>query len=194
MVGSRPVDEFRETLKSIRGSISTEEGTRLRELAAGVTEGVIVEVGSWRGRSTYALSTGAKEGGNAPVFAIDPHEEFDGVFGGEFGPPDRRAFYRNMLRTGCWDNVRLVNLSSEVVTPGWTRPVGMLWIDGDHTYEGVKRDVDCWVPFLLPGAPLVLDDTTKRRGGPRRLIRELTAQAWSVVERIGKVTVLKADG
>jgi hypothetical protein len=188
------VDEFGETLKSIRGSISTEEGTRLRELAAGVTEGVIVEVGSWRGRSTYALSTGAKEGGNAPVFAIDPHEQFDGIFGGEFGPPDRRAFYRNMLRTGSWDNVRLVNLSSDVVTPGWTRPVGMLWIDGDHTYEGVKRDVDCWVPFLLPGAPLVLDDTTNRRGGPHRLIRELTAQAWSVVERIGKVAVLKADG
>jgi hypothetical protein len=186
------VDEFGETLKAIRGSISPEEGTRLRELAAGVTEGVIVEVGSWRGRSTYALSTGAKEGGNAPVYAIDPHEEFDGIFGGEFGPRDRRAFFRNMLRTGSWENVRLVNLSSEVVTPGWTRPVGMLWIDGDHTYEGVKRDFDCWSPFLLPGAPLVLDDTTNRRGGPFRLVRELTEQGWSVAERIGKVAVLAA--
>jgi hypothetical protein len=187
------MDEFVETLKSIRGALAPEQGQRLRELAAEVKEGAIIEVGSWRGRSTYALSLGSREGNQAPIFAIDPHEAFTGIFGGEFGPQDRAAFYRNMLKTGSWENVRLINLSSEIVTPGWTLPVGMLWIDGDHSYEGVKRDYECWVPFLLPGAPLVLDDTIHPEGGPYQLVGELEAAGWRVSERVGKVAVLRRD-
>lgn len=183
--------EFEQVLRSIKGWLSPAEGQRLRELAAGVTEGVIVEVGSYRGRSTYALSAGAYDGGQAPVYAIEPHEPFTGLRGGEFGPADRAAFFRNMLRTESWRNVRLVNLSSETVTAGWARPVGLLWIDGDHSYEAVRRDFDCWAPFLLPGAGVVFDDAVNAGLGPYRLIGELAGEAWAVTERVGKIAVLR---
>ena len=92
--------------------------------------GAIVEVGSYHGRSTVALSCGAEAGAKLPVYAIEPHEHFIGELGGNFGPPDRAAFFETMLRTSCFENVRLVNLSSEIVSPGWQLPVSALWIDG----------------------------------------------------------------
>ena len=179
-------DEFSDMIESVQGAISIGQARLLRKFARQVSEGVIIEVGSFRGRSTVALSVGSREGANAAVFAIDPHEEFDGVFGGKFGPPDRRAFFESMLSTGCWQNVRLVNLSSEVVSAAWQRPVELLWIDGDHSYEGVRRDFDCWVPHLLPGGTIALDDT-EAGGGPAQLVEELLAEGWTVTKHIGKL-------
>ena len=152
--------------------------------------GCIVEVGSYRGRSTVALAQGA---GSSPVFAIEPHEPFKGVFGGVFGPADRAAFFRTMLSSRAYERVRLVNLSSEVITPGWQMPVRLLWIDGDHSYEGVRRDWDAWNPHLVAGAAVAFDDSTDKSAGPHRLIGELIdAGELAVVERVGKVTALRA--
>lgn len=178
--------DFAEVVGRVQGAISLRQADYLRKQAAAVKEGVVVEVGSFRGKSTAALSIGSREGNGAPIYAIDPHETFAGPKGGLFGPPDRRVFYTNMLETGGWENVRLVNLSSEVVTPGWDKPVGFLWIDGDHSYEGVRRDFECWVPHLLPGGTIALDDT-EAGGGPAQLVEELLAEGWTVTKHIGKL-------
>lgn len=150
---------------------------------------MIIEVGSFRGKSTVALSIGSREGHNAPVYAIDPHEEFKGPFGGIFGPQDRAVFFRNMLSTDSFQNVRLVNLSSEVIAPGWDKEVGFLWIDGDHSYEGVRRDFEVWSPHLLPGSCIAFDDTD--RGGPKQLVDELLEDGWRLVRKVGKVRVIE---
>src|SRR5580700_10131355 len=122
------------------GMISLDVAELLYSLAREVDDGVIVEVGSFRGRSTVALAAGSRAGHGAPVFAIEPHEPFHGVLGGEFGPRDRASFYRTMLRTRSFRDVRLVNLTTQEVAPGWRHPVGMLWLDGDHATESVRRD------------------------------------------------------
>jgi len=181
---------FARTVGGVQGAISLRQAQVLREAAAAVTEGVIIEVGAFRGKSTSALSIGAREGHDAPIYAIDPHEKFSGPFGGEFGPADRRVFYQSMLDTGGWENVRLVNLSSEIVAPNWDKPVGLLWIDGDHSYEGISRDFRCWAPHLLPGAPVILDDTD--RGGPEQFCTELIEQGWTVTQKVGKLRALRA--
>ena len=180
---------FAELVESVQGAISVREARLLRRLARATDEGVIVEVGSFRGRSTVALAKGAREGGKRPIYAIDPHEPFDGVFGGKFGPTDRRVFFESMLRTGSWRNVRLVNLSSEVVTAGWEQPVGLLWIDGDHRYEGVKRDFESWAPHLMHDAVVAFDDTN--RGGPQLFVEELLDGEWTLAETVGKVRALR---
>ena len=83
-----------------------------------------------------ALGRGSLDGHRVPVFIIEPHQTFTGVRGGRFGPADAGAFYRAILETGCYHVVRLVSLSSEQVTAAWSWPVALLWIDGDHRYEG----------------------------------------------------------
>jgi hypothetical protein len=165
--------------------IGADEAELLTRLAAEVSDGCIVEVGSWRGFSTIALARCAR----VPVYAIEPHEQFQGAMGGTFGPKDRVAFFRNLLRAGAVEQVRLVNLSSEVVAPGWQSPVGLLWIDGDHHYEAVKRDFEYWQPHLH--GPVAFHDSTGPTLGPTRLVNELAAGGYTVVEHVRTTTVLQ---
>jgi Methyltransferase domain len=178
------------------GMIDLDEAEILHDLASEVSDGVIIEVGAYRGRSAVALAAGVADSGReTPIFAIDPHEEFVGALGGNFSALDRAAFYRAMLRSKAWRHVRLINLSSEVVAPGWNRLVGLLWLDGDHTYDGVRRDFGCWSPHLIPGAAVVFDDSTNRKLGPAQLIDELTEEGVLSTRRIvGKITICRFAG
>jgi hypothetical protein len=90
--------------------------------------------------------------------------------------------------------VRLVSLSSELVTTQWNQRVGLLWLDGDHSYEGVNRDFACWSPHLGSTAVVALDDSLDPGLGPARLIDELVrGRAFIEQTRVGKVTVLAAN-
>jgi hypothetical protein len=169
----------------LEGMIGDLEQELLTRLASEVGEGCVVEVGSWRGMSTIALANGAR----VPVYAIEPHEEFTGVLGGQFGPDDRRAFFENLLQAGVVEKVRLVNLSSEIVAPGWELPVGLLWIDGDHRYEGVRRDFTCWEPHLR--GKVAFHDAIQEKLGPFRLIEELLADGYELVEHVQGTKVLQ---
>src|SRR5215831_7205885 len=162
----------RQIVEATEGAISLVECDLLYGLAAQITAGCIVEVGSYRGRSTVALALGSMAGARVPVYAIEPHERFTGVLGGQFEPSDRTEFFKNMIRAEVAEIVRLVNLSSEVVTAGWSAPVGMLWIDGDHRYPAVKRDFDCWAPFLIPQAIVAFHASLDPNLGPARVIAE----------------------
>jgi Methyltransferase domain len=166
--------------------IASEEAELLSRLASEVRDGCIVEVGSWRGGSTIALARSA----TVPVYAIEPHEHFNGVMGGVFGPQDRVAFFQNLLAAGVVEKVRLVNLSSEIITPGWTMPVGLLWIDGDHRYEAVRRDFECWQPHLI--GPVVFHDATGSTLGPTKLKDEIVAEGYRVVQRVKATVVLSS--
>jgi predicted O-methyltransferase YrrM len=175
---------------SIQGMISEAEVGALMRLASEVSpDACILEVGSYRGRSTSALALGAN---GAPVYAIEPHEAFEGIYGGQFGPQDRRAFFENLLHVGVVEKVRLVNLSSEVVCKGWNRPIGLLWIDGDHTLEGVRRDFEAWEPFLRPGGVVAFHDAHDPDGGPARLIEELCAAgSYEPVASVDRIVALR---
>jgi Methyltransferase domain len=171
--------------RRVEGMISPDEERLLARLAAATTHGCIVEVGSYRGMSTIALARAA----TVPVFAIEPHEPFQGIMGGTFGPADRRAFMENVIRAAVAEKVRLVNLSSEVVTGGWHLPVGLLWIDGDHRYEAVRRDLECWQPHLV--GPVAFHDSCGPTLGPTKLVAELVADGYEVSETVGATTVLE---
>lgn len=173
------------------GMVSFDEAMLLYNLAKDVKSGCIVEVGTYRGRSSVFLGKGSLDGAGVPVYAIDPHQRFEGVLGGVFGPKDRTAFFRAMLVNECSEIVALINLSSEQFAHAWRDPISLLWIDGDHSYDGVKRDFECWLPNLQSNAMIAFDDATDPDLGPRKLIDELIASGkFSEVNNIGKIVVL----
>ena len=180
----------------IPGMITMEEADFLYRLAASVSTGCIVEVGSYRGRSTTALALGAGSSGRQiPVFAVDPHEERTGAMGGQFGAEDRAQFFRSMLSTKCYRIVRLVNLSSETVSPGWSSPVGLVWLDGDHTHEAVRRDVEAWMPHLVSGGLIAFHDAQKPDLGPAMLIEEMVRSGdHEELEGAGSIRVIRRRG
>ena len=155
--------EHADLIASIPRGVAASQCAVLYELAQESTHGV-VEIGSYRGKSTVALALGSKAGHQVPVFAVDPHEDYEGLPGpnGEpgyqFGAEDRRQFFQNILNCDCWDCVRLVNLPSTQAAASWVRPIDVLFIDGNHRYEAVKADCDAWLPHLVSGGQVVFHD------------------------------------
>ena len=173
------------------GMVHADECALLMQLAARVHEGVIVELGSYRGRSTVALALGSKRGARVPVHAVEPHARFTGVLGAEFGPEDRLAFERNIARSGADDLVQHIARHSEKAVEGWSQPIGLLWIDADHAYEAVRRDFSLWTRHLTPGGVVALDDSTVPGIGPYRVVQEsLASGRYAVADAAGKITVL----
>jgi predicted O-methyltransferase YrrM len=181
----RAVPDF----EKIDGWLKAEDAELLFAAAASVRTGCIVELGSYRGRSTVALCAGSVAGGKVPVYAIDPHEHFVGIKGGVFGPGDRRAFFKTMLTTRYANIVRLINTTSQVIAPGWDKPVSMLFVDGDHRYEAVLSDIAAWKPHLADNALVIFNDATG--AGTALVIKDMVREGTlTPVQTVGRLAML----
>ena len=194
---SNPDIQFNQFIETIRGCFSATQSAYLRDLAAQAGYGWMVEVGSFRGKSAVSLWTGAKNRElrlEPAVYCVEPHAKFRGIYGGEFGPEDRKAFYQNMIETGAYESVALLNQSSETLGPGWNRPLSLLVIDGDHTYDGVRRDFENWERHVVPGGRIVFDDAADPEIGPYHLVREILASgAYALEKEFTKLVTLRKN-
>jgi predicted O-methyltransferase YrrM len=150
-------DGVERLTSEVPGWLGPAEGRLLYRLAAAADPaGMIVEIGSWQGRSTIWLAAGARSGLGARIAAIDPHEGTSLRNPGETTEPALRA---NLARAGVADQVEVVVGTSADVAARWREPVSLLWIDGDHSYEAARKDFELWEPFLLPDASVAFHDT-----------------------------------
>lgn len=166
-----------EILEGVAGYLHGSEPEFLSRLAFGVPkEHCIVEVGSFRGRSTIALAWGANDW--AMVYAIDPHHKHM-VKDLAFGMDDHVAFLENILRAGVADKIRIINTSSMEAFQGWAlvkrQDIGLIFIDGAHDYLSVKTDVEEWSRWLVIGGKLAIHDSTGTWEDPTRVADELAA-------------------
>jgi predicted O-methyltransferase YrrM len=172
----RVLDRAWNAAKDLPGFL-TEAEARFLGLAAACTpgQGSIVEIGSFKGKSTVMLAAVAKHYGVGPVVAIDPHN-FDNPELAEHraapGASSYEAFLRNLESSGAADSVQVHRARSADVAPGWTRPIRFLWIDGNHTYAGAKADFDGFLPHLIPGAVVAFHDALHLFSGPIRVFVE----------------------
>ena len=187
----QPNEQLGQFLKEAVGGIDIEEGFALSRYASEVEFGDIVEIGSYKGKSAVALADGIRQGKNAHdtrLFCIDPHQPFIGQRGGVCHRDDRADFFKVMLETGTYQQAALINLPANQVVAGWTRPIGMLFIDGDHRYHEVREDFMQWVPHVLDGGIIALDDSIEADLGPTQLVSELNIAGFAPLERCGKIT------
>ncbi len=168
--GRRLLPEDVESISAgVEGWFGPQEGRLLYRLAAEADpRGCIVEIGSWHGRSTIWLGAGAKAGRGARVVAIDPHT---GTHLRSPGETTEAALRANLARAGVHDQVEIAVATSEEAAAAWSRPISLLWIDGDHAYESVRRDLVLWEPHTLPAAVVALHDTFVWPG-PERVVQE----------------------
>lgn len=162
--------------------------TALLQRYALSAKGTMLEIGSYRGRSTLILADGARYTGNL-LYSIDPHEyvteEHEG--GAVFQPADNVAYMHNVADYG--DVVKTINLPAELVAQIWSGTIWLLFIDGSHAYEDVKRDFEQWSGFVT--GFIAMHDTTTIPDVAKVLAEILVEGEWEIVDRADSTTILK---
>jgi MMP 1-O-methyltransferase len=151
----------KELIKDVPGWLSDEEGEALYELAKECTgRGVIVEIGSWKGKSTICLGLGSRAGEGVRIFAVDPHADYR-----------HGEFKENIERAGIADLVTPVRGLSQDVVDDFDEPIELLFVDGSHEEDDVRHDFETWVPKVVDGGTVAFHDTTWHPG-VRKVVAE----------------------
>ena len=156
------------------GFLSEREGRFLALVAAlSPAQGSILEIGSFKGKSTVGLASIVRHYGFEPIVAVDPFTapaltdpDLSGA-DSSFGD-----FERTIQSAGLERHVEVHKAFSNDLAPSWNRPIRFLWIDGDHTYRGAKTDLDLYRKHLAPGAIVAMHDALHDYEGPIRVFTE----------------------
>jgi len=168
------IEEAWQKTRSIPGFLLENEARFLGLLAACTpAQGLIVEIGSFKGRSTVMLASVAAHYQLGPVVAIDPHNFNLSVAPAKSSPASSYDKFVESLRVaGVSEHVEFRHALSKDVSASWNRPIRMLWIDGDHSYAGAKADFDGFMPHLNPNGIVALHDSLNLFPGPIRVFVE----------------------
>lgn len=174
-----------EAIDALEGLVAPLVGRALAGHAAIVDPGdAIVEIGSYKGKSTCYLAAGAANGRGARVWAVDPWD-LPGNVTGRFGfarSETRDAFSRQVASVELTDRItpiRAFSVDAAVFWPG--PPVGLLFIDGDHAGSSVQADFEAWRGHLREGATVIFDDyLSTRSNGVKPAVDELDLEGLHV--------------
>jgi len=157
-------------ISEVKGFLDEAEGFRLFELASEACSlGPCLEIGSFCGKSTVYLGAACKIKGRT-LFSIDHHrgsEEqqpgqpyFDSdLIDGKSGLIDSLPYFRAVIEKAGLDEVVVpIVTKSRVAARDWATPLGLVFIDGGHSYKTVIADYECWSPHVLPGGFLIFHD------------------------------------
>lgn len=167
-------DELIREAESVEGFLSPNEMRFLALLGSVPTAvGEILEIGSFKGRSTIILAKSSALAGDNHINAVDP------MTAPSVTDPDLRGsdssfedFSRNVNEHGVSERIRLHRKLSWELAPSWDKPLRFLWIDGDHTYAGTRRDLECFQPHLSDGAIVAFHDVLHEFEGGVRVFME----------------------
>ena len=117
----------------------------------------------------FTLARRAKKTNNT-LFAVDHHAGSEEQQPGEgyFDPEtyDIRQgrmdtlplFRRALIEGGLLDTVVPVLAASALAARHWGTPLGMVFIDGGHTFSAAFTDYNAWAGHILPGGYLLIHD------------------------------------
>jgi len=154
--------EILKVASGITGWMSEDELAWLIEQAS--TRRTAIEIGSWKGRSTKALALSVQE----VVYSVDEWMSTPPPTQDSRALPDwmevegrgagsvKAEFERNLSGEIASGKCIPIGLSSEAAVGKLKdmlsgRKVDMVFIDGDHDYPMVKRDIELWMPMLAEG-------------------------------------------
>jgi len=135
--------------------------------------GEILEIGSFKGKSTTLLAKSVAFSGGDRVVAVDPLNLP--------APTDPTDSHPEVLPEQFWTTldtnsirhiVEFHQMTSQELAATWNRPLRMLWIDGDHTYAGAMSDIESFSRHLSIGSIVALHDVLHGHEGPIRAFCE----------------------
>ena len=128
---------------------------------------LMLEVGTANGGTLFLLSKIASD--NATILSIDLP---NGSFGGDYYPDWKIPLYKSFATKK--QNIHLirkdshdVNTVNQIKKLLGNKKLDFLLIDGDHTYEGVKRDFELYSPLVAACGIIAFHDINP---GPKDLV------------------------
>ena len=115
------------------------------------SKSVGIEIGSYIGASTLMIAKGLNN--ESILYCIDTWEN-DAMSEGKW---DTLAVFKKNTETIA-QKIILVKLKSLEASINFSDKIDFIFIDGDHSYEGVKADVNAWFPKLKSGGIIAMHD------------------------------------
>ncbi len=174
------------------------QGETLVDAARGCPDdGTIVEIGSFRGRSTIVLARAAAP--SVSIVAIDPHagndrgpQEIDGF--AEEAADDHGVFVANLDAAGVTERVRHLRMFSDAALLEVDGSVDVLYIDGAHRYGPARADVRRWGDRVADGGTMLIHDSFSSIGVTAAILRELAfGSQFRYVGRSRSMTIYRKD-
>jgi predicted O-methyltransferase YrrM len=172
-------DEVEAAVADVEGWMTPGQARRLWSCARTVRPGGrIVEIGSFRGRSTIVLASAADPG--VEIVAIDPHagndrgpQEISGFE--DAAAEDHDVFRANLERAGVADRVHHVRKFSGEALADVAGDIDLLYIDGAHRFGPARDDIVRWGAKVRPGGDLLIHDSFSSVGVTLALVASLFA-------------------
>lgn len=141
----------------MNGWISVAEGEILAEEIMKLEPGQsYLEVGVAYGKSLSTMAYYAKKGVSLIGIDILNWKERD----------------ENMMKLGVFEKARFIEGDSQQEALGWTDPIDLLFIDANHSYYGVIKDLLSWLPHVKHGGRIMLHDYDITSPGVMRAAHE----------------------
>lgn len=123
----------------------------------------LAEVGVWHGVTTCVLRRVMAP--DAVLFAIDPYQV------GRLGVSFPKSIARREVAQVRRGRVHWLHMTgadaARHLAENHLGPVDFVFIDGDHTYNGLRADWQGWAPLVAPGGVVALHDS--RSSGTRSI-------------------------
>ncbi len=154
-----------------------------------------VEIGVWHGVNTRRFRNVMHADGT--LYAVDPFPL------GRFGVSwQRRIAHREATTVEKGKIVWLEEYSNTAVDSFkslGSRQIDFMFIDGDHSYEGVRTDWELWSPLVAPGGVVALHDSRSYEDheidhvGAARYTAEVIRKdpRFEVIDEVDSVTVVR---
>ena len=183
---------------NVDGWMSPGQGATLFDAATRCPDGgTIVEIGSFRGRSTIVLAQAASP--NVRIFAIDPHagndrgpQEIDGFV--DEAADDHAVFLANLERAGVADRVTHVRAFSDDAHDRVDGGIDVLYVDGAHRLGPALADIRSWGDRVVDGGTMLIHDSFSSIGVTGAILRSLVlGRRFRYVGRSRSMTIYRAD-
>jgi hypothetical protein len=175
---------------AVEGWLTEAQARRLGARAA-AARGTIVEIGSFRGRSTIVLALAAPPG--REIVAIDPHAGSDRgpqelAADAARGEDDHTSFHANLAAAGVAERVRHVRKPSAAALGEVEGRLGLLYVDGALRFGPARGDLARWGARVAPGGWMLVHDAFSSIGVTGALLVECAASGrWRYARRTGSL-------
>ncbi len=146
------------------------EGALLFKCTKKVCDGAVLEIGRKHGGSTVLIAAALNRG---HLYSVDivMHE----------------CVYK--YTDPFKDKITFITIDSKKMV--WKDSLDMVFIDGDHSYNGVKRDIDTFANHVVSGGFLVFHDVLGKKSVLQPLIDRLIKREWKEFDKANSMLVLQ---